>query len=156
MTRRRRGVTLIEMMMVVAIIALMAGITYPSVSAGIDSLRITSASDSIVAFLNAALNRAERRQQVMEIAVSPASLAVRSAEPGYVRRLDMPTGVTIARVLPDILVPPIGDEPRRFYVYPGGVPPRMGVVLRNTRGAQRVVSVDPITGVPRVAQSEEP
>ena len=59
MMTNQRGITLIEMLIVVSLSGLMVGITFPSVSAGIDSLRITSTSDSIVSFLNGALNRAE-------------------------------------------------------------------------------------------------
>ena len=39
-TSNQHGVTLIEMMVVVTIIALMAGISFPAVSAGIDSVRL--------------------------------------------------------------------------------------------------------------------
>lgn len=98
----RRGVTLIEMLMVVALIAVMVGITLPAVSSGIDSLRLISAADSLVSLVNGAVGRAERRQEVMEITVSKAenAVVVRSTEPGYERRLDMPVGVTIENVLP--------------------------------------------------------
>lgn len=154
--RLRRGVTLVEMMIVVALVGLMAGITYPSVSAGLDSLRLVSASDSAVAFLNAALNRAERLQQAVEIAVSQAdhSLAARTIGPGFGRTLTMPPGVVIERVLPD--GPAISDGRRRFYLFPGGAPPRIALVLRNARGRRRTVSVDPITGVSRLLPAEAP
>src|SRR5947208_1406758 len=46
------GVTLIEMMIVVTLIALVAGLSYPSLSSGLETLRLRSASDAIVALLN--------------------------------------------------------------------------------------------------------
>ena len=146
----RRGVTLMEMLIVVALLGLLVGITFPSVTAGIDSLRLTSASDSIVSFLNGALNRAERRQEVVEIEVSTTNdtLRLRSTEPGFRRTLEMPEGIDIRAVLPPIPVPP--DAPRYFLLYPGGTVPGFGVELANRKGVRRVVRVDPIIGAPNV------
>jgi prepilin-type N-terminal cleavage/methylation domain-containing protein len=146
---RQRGVTLIEMMIVVMLMALLAGLSYPSVASGVDSLRLRSASDSIVAFLNTALDRADRRQQAVEISISPREslLTARSADLGFVRRLDLPEGVHIASIRPAAEIAP--DEARRFLVYPGGTVPRIGIELANNSGRRRMVSIDPITGVPR-------
>jgi hypothetical protein len=138
------------MMIVVTLIALVAGLSYPSVSSGIDSLRLRSASDAIVGFLNTALDRADRRQQVVEIWISPRDNAMiaRSADLGFVRRLDMPDPIRIVSVASTI--PVNQDEPRRFLCYPGGTTPRISVDIANKEGRHRIVAVDPITGVPRV------
>jgi prepilin-type N-terminal cleavage/methylation domain-containing protein len=150
-----RGITLLEMLIVVGLIALLAGISYPAMTAGIDSLRIGSAASSVVTFLNSGLNRAERRQHAVEFTIVPTERLLRmaSAEPGFVRELRMPDGVAILAVLPPV---PMLEEaaPRQFLVYPAGAPPRIGVVLGNRRGDRRIVSVDPITGVPRVERPE--
>jgi prepilin-type N-terminal cleavage/methylation domain-containing protein len=146
---KRKGVTLIEMMVVVLLLALLAGLSYPSVAAGVDSLRLRSASDAIVAFMNTALDRADRRQQAVEISISPREgvLTARSADLGFVHRLDLPEGVHIASVRPAAEISP--DEARRFLVYPGGTVPRIGIELANGSGRRRMVSIDPVTGVPR-------
>jgi prepilin-type N-terminal cleavage/methylation domain-containing protein len=143
-----RGVTLIEMMIVVVLIALVAGISYPAVGSGIDSLRLSSAADSVASLLLSAVNRAERRQELMEISISRNENAVAALGVNYQKRLDMPEGVAIAEVLPAL--PVDGSLPRRFLLYPGGAAPRIGVRLTNTRGGQRLVSLDPITGIPRI------
>ncbi len=142
---KRQGVTLIEMLVVVAIMAVIAGVSYPAIASGIDSLRLNAASQSVVAFLNSGLNRAERRQQAMEITIdkSENALYLRSAEPGFVRKLELPDGITIAKVLPDS---------RSFLLYPGGTVPRLGVLLVNRRNVERLVQVDPMTGVPQVTK----
>ena len=143
------------MVIVVALLALLAAISYPSLSSGIDSLRITAAADSTASFLNNALNRAERRQHPVEIAILPAqrSLILTSPEPGFLRQLTLPEGVAILSVLPAL--PADEGAPRRFLVYPNGTVPRIGIVLANQRGARRIVSVDPITGVPSVERGQQ-
>src|SRR5579872_1169328 len=93
-SNRTRGVTLIEMMVVVAIIAVVAGISLPSVTSGIDSVRLATASQSIATFLNSAVNRAERRQKPVELVILPREnrLTMYSDEPRYERDLKMPEG----------------------------------------------------------------
>jgi type II secretory pathway pseudopilin PulG len=138
------------MLIVMTIVALVAGLSYPSISSGLDSLRLRSASDSIVSFLNTALERAERRQQVVEIWISPRenAMTARSADLGFTRRLDVPNPIRIVSVSP-ALSEDLG-EPRRFLLYPGGSVPRIGVEIANPSGRRRTVAIDPLTGVPQV------
>ena len=154
--RPRAGITLMEMLVVLALVSLLAGITYPSVTAGLDSLRLSSATSRVVTFFNAAMNRAERRRQVVELTIVPSESLLRllSTEPGFHRELKLEDGVRIVKVLPELIM---ADEgPRRFYFHPGGTPPRAGILLRGQRGPARLVRVDPMTGVPRVETLEEP
>ena len=149
----RRGVTLIEMMIVVTLISLMVGITFPAVTSGIDSLRLLAATDSIVSFLNGAMSRADRRQEVMEITIflKDNKMVLRGLDPSYVREISLPDGVTIERVLPEF--PGAREDlPRQFMLMPGGSVPRISIEIRNRRGAGRIVGVDPVTGVPQVTR----
>ena len=143
------GVTLIELVVVVSLISLLVGISFPAITSGIDSLRLNAAANSVVTFFNTGLSRAERRQQVVEITIFKARnmLEMRSSEPGFARTLVLPEGVSILAVLPQIPEQP--DAPRSFLLYPGGTVPSFGVQMLNRRNAQRIVRVDPITGVPR-------
>src|SRR5262249_42877008 len=98
----RRGVTLIEMLVVVAIIGIMLAVVSPSISAGLDAIRMTSATTSVAAFLNAAVNRAERRQIAVEVAISfrDNKLTMYSNEAGFQPELKLPDGILIEAVLP--------------------------------------------------------
>ena len=147
----RRGVTLIEMVIVVAIVGLIAGITYPSVTSGLESVHLASAADTVASFLNAALNRVERRQAVVELVISikENSMVVHSTEPGFERKAELPDGITIAAVLP-VLNEQDPAAPRQFILMPGGTAPRVGIEIRNRKGSRRIVRVDPMTGVPRI------
>lgn len=148
------GVTLVEMMIVVTLIGLVVGLSFPSVSAGIDGLRLSSAAGSLVSFLNGALNRAERRREPVEVTISLAqsSLSLLSGEPGFTRTLQMPEGVKITAIRPE---PPMGETGiRRFLLMPGGVPPGIGIEISNQKGASRIVRIDPVVGVPVIEMPE--
>jgi prepilin-type N-terminal cleavage/methylation domain-containing protein len=142
------GVTLIEMLIVVMIIGIIAGVSFPALTAGLAGVRLSSASGSAASFLTAAMNRVERRELAAVIVIAPRDnqLAVYTAASGGKpdTTLHMPQGVAIE-----------GDEPRRFLLQPGGTFPRITLVLRNEKGARRSVRIDPATGVPDVKRVEE-
>jgi hypothetical protein len=139
------------MMIVVGIVGMIVGITYPAVSNGLESVRLATASDTVASFLNAALNRVERRQEVLELAISikDSTMVMHSTEAGFEKRLELPDGVTINAVYPvlDELDP---NAPRQFILMPGGTAPRVGIEIKNRKGTRRIVRVDPMTGVPRI------
>ena len=139
---RLAGVTLIEVMVVVAIIGLIAAVSYPSAAAGIESARLVSATNSVATFLNSAVNRVERRQQPIELIVSSKEnrLSMYSNQPGFTRELVMPDGISLQGP----------EEDRHLILMPGATVPAIGIELANRRGARRVVRLDPMTGFPRV------
>jgi len=143
----RRGVTLVELLIVMTIIGLMAAISFPAISSGIESLRLASASDSIVSFLNAGLNRAQRRQEPVEVAVSVKDNIITLTSASLSRRLDMPSGVTIQQVWPQV---PEDIGTRFFLLLPAGAVPRFGIEIANRKGVHRIVRVNPMTGVPEI------
>ena len=137
------------------LIALMTGIAYPSAAAGVESLRLRSVSDRVVSFLNTAIDRAGRRQQVIEVWIAPKDnvLIARSPDLEFSRRLELPEGYRILAILPPAEVNP--EEPRRFLMYPGGSIPRIGLEISNRAGNKRLVSVDPFTELTR-AEADRP
>jgi prepilin-type N-terminal cleavage/methylation domain-containing protein len=151
----RRGVTLVEMLIVVSIIGLIVAVSFPAFSAGIDSVRMSSATGMISSFLNSAVNRAERRQQAVELIVTPKEnlLMMYTNEPGFERKLRMPDGISIQAVLPavDDEAP---DSPRQLMLLPGATAPGIGILLANQHGSRRIVRLDPMTGFPRVESLE--
>ena len=154
--KKQSGVTLVELLIVVGIAGAMATIALPALSVGLENMRLSQASDSVAAFLNGALNRVERRQQVIELSVSPREnlVVLRSADGAFARKLDLPDGIRVDAALPRL--PVETGEPRRFLLFPGASPPRLGVQLANRRGQRRIVSVDPITGVPKIERVDTP
>ena len=139
------------MLVVMCIVGLIIGVTTPSISAGLDSVRLATATSSVAGFLNAAVTRVERRQQPIEVVILPQEnrIVIYSNEPGFTRELKMPDGVMIESVLPDLLSGDPGGE-RRILLLPGATAPAMGVQLANRHGTRRIVRLDPMTGFPHV------
>jgi type II secretory pathway pseudopilin PulG len=147
---------LIEMLVVVSIIGLIVAVSFPAFSAGIDSVRMSSATGMVSAFLNSAVNRAERRQQAVALIITPKDnlLSMYTNEPGFERRLKMPDGISIQAVLPAIGDEP-ADSPRQLMLMPGATTPGIGILLANQHGSRRVVQLDPMTGYPHVGIPDE-
>ena len=143
-----RGITLIEMMVVVAIIGLIAGVSFPAVSSGMDSVRLVSASQSVAGFLNGAAVRTERLQQPVELIVSAKEnrLVLYSTQPGFERELRMPDGVHIEGA--------DDEDAQRVLLLPGSAVPGIAITLYNSHGTRRLIKLDPMTGYPHVAALE--
>jgi type II secretory pathway pseudopilin PulG len=140
------------MLVVMVIVALVAGLAAPSVSSGLDSLRLRSTSDAIIGFLNTALARADTRQQVVEILISPqeGTITAVSADRGFQKRLEITSPIRILSVQPELEADAEEqNQIRRFLVYPGGAVPKIGIEIGNSKGRKRLVSIDPVTGVPQ-------
>lgn len=148
----RRGMTLIEMLIVMTLIALVAGLSFPSAASGVESLRLRSVSDSVVSFLNTAIDRASRREQVIEVWIAPKDnvMIARSPDLAFMRRLEIPDTFRITSVLPAAEVAP--GEPRRFLLYPGASAPRIGVEISNSNGRKRMITIDPFTSLPKAVE----
>jgi hypothetical protein len=143
------------MVAVVALIGLVVAISFPAIGSGIESVRLNSATDAVVSFLNAGLNRADRRQQLVEIVISLEQnrLEMLSTDPGFTRSLTLPEGIRIVRIFPEL--PGAVEKARSIVLYPGGSVPRFGVELVNVRGKRRLVRVDPTTGVPIIENPDQ-
>lgn len=137
------------MLVVVAIVGVIAAITAPSVAAGLDAVRMASATQSVASFINGAVNRAERRQQPIELVISlkENKFSMYSNEPGFVRELNLPDGISIDAVLPR--EEETVDGVRRLILMPGASVPGITVQLANRRGGKRAIHLDPMTGFPR-------
>ena len=139
-----------------AIVALIAGVSYPSATAALENVRMVSAGDSVATFLNTAMNSVDRRHEPVELVIAQQEglLKLYSNEPGFTRELRLPDGVTIESVLPEIE----GGDPgmRRVLFIPGATVPGIVIQLTNRRNAHRRIRLDPMTGFPRVENVEAP
>jgi type II secretory pathway pseudopilin PulG len=132
------------MLVVVAIVGAMVTISLPSFTTGLDALRLTQAADSVASLLNGGLNRVERRQEVVEIAIAPREnrIEMRSADGKFAQRVSLPEGVRVE------------GEPLQILLLPGATAPRVAIQLANERGSRRIVRLDPITGAPQIERAQ--
>lgn len=149
--RRRspqRGITLLELMIVLMVVSLMVGITYPSVSAGMDSLRLRAEADRAAALLTQGITRVERTQTPLELLADRAAgrIVLRDFPGRFVREQKLESGVRIAAILPPL--PGAGEETSRIVLLAPGEPfPAVGLVFANSRGQRRLVRIDPLTAM---------
>ena len=141
-------------MVVMTIVAIMAGVLFPSAASGLEGIRLSTSADDVASFLTGALERANRRQIVVALAIDrdAGTLTLHSMEANFVRKYELPSSVTIEAVLPDEPQFTRAAQPRKRTIvfYPGGNVPRMGFVLVSKNGSKRIVRVDPITGIPQI------
>lgn len=141
----RAGVTLIEMLVVVTIIGVIAGVSMPAITSGLDGVRLQTGAGTVASFITMTLNGVERHETPAVILVSPKenSLGVFTAPLGDKpnRSMKLPQGISFD-----------GEEQRRYVLYPGGTVPQMFFGLHNTKGGRRTVTVDPVTGIPRITR----
>ena len=142
----RNGVTLIEMMIVVTIIALLTSVSFPALTAGLAGVRLASAAGTVASFLASSASKVERHEQAASIVILPKENKIErfTASDTPDETLEMPSGVFLE-----------GDEPRRIVLMPGGTIPRILILLRNEKGARRSVQMDPVTGVAEIKRVDE-
>ena len=150
------------MMVVVAIIGLIAAVAFPSASAGVESVRLVSATDSVATFLNAAVNRAELDVIAEGRTAADAAAGKKPSAAWVFALVSMSLWLictqqfVIEAVLPGASENPENSEGvRRFLLLPGATVPGIGVQIANRRGARRIVRLDPMTGFPRVESPAE-
>jgi len=145
---RQRGISLLELMIVLMVVSLMVGITYPSIGAGLDSLRLRSAADQAASLLTQGIARVERTQSPLELLADRAAgrLVLRDLTGRFAREQKLDAGIRIAEILPPL--PAAGEETSRLVLLAPGEPfPAIGLVLANDRGQRRLVRIDPLTAM---------
>ena len=146
--RGERGTTLIEMMVVMMIVAVVVAISAPSVSAGIDAVRLATSTSSVAAFLNSASTHAERRERPVELIITAKTLAFISTDRGSRHEMTVPDGI-VMEPISAVQSEDVEGESRWLFM-PGGAVPSVGIKLTNQHGGIRTVKLDPMTGFPRV------
>ncbi len=146
-TESESGVTLVELLVVMAIVGVMMAVAYPNFTSGLEGIKLKSAASRAATFWAEARQRADRFQEVVQVTVDPKGRELRaaSAEGSWQARFPIDDGLFIAR--------PAAIE--RRLLYPGTPSPRLELLLGGESGGRAGMRVNVLTGVAEVWDGED-
>ena len=141
------GITLIEMLVTLAIIALIVSIAYPSMTTGIDGIRLRTSVDNIATFFNEARNMSDRLQVPVQISVLSTEdrLHAVTIDGAWQNVYELP-----ARV--HILIP---QENGTVVLFPGSPTPGLRLLLESERGGRTGLRFNIFTGIAEKWEPDE-
>ena len=151
------GITLIEMLVVVALASVLLAVVFPSVGAGLRTLELRSAAQRLAASARYAREQAIHRQRFYELEIDreAGTVSVGDIAPSDTnvslrarRSFELPASVRVERISPEETGSP---SRRRFLFSPDGASPAFEIILGNER-RQVVVTSNPLTGFPRITE----
>jgi general secretion pathway protein H len=157
--REQRGVTLIELVVVVALASVLLAVVFPSVGAGLRTLELRSAAERLAASARYARDQAVHRQRFYELEIDPeaGTVTVTDFSGASRRSFELPASVRVERILPEEEAFPhvqarVGRPHSRSFLFsPDGNAPAFEIVLGNDR-RQAAVRSNPLTGFPKVVE----
>jgi general secretion pathway protein H len=144
------GVTLMEMLVVIALASILLALVFPAVGSGLGTLELRSAATRLAAAARYARDQAVYRQRTYQLIIdsgAPASVAVAELNGVDQKQYELPGSVRVAEVLP--VEQGSRATIRRFYFFPDGAAPEFQVSLAS-RSRQMTVIADPLTGTAKV------
>ena len=138
----KKGVTLIELIVVVVIIAIGAVLTIPNMGSWIQSYRLRSAARGIVSTMRVAQMKAVSNNMEYQVVITGGSYKLERNSGGWVQEGDtetFPAGITIFN---NTFVNPAGNPLFR----PNSSSNGGTLVLQNVKGTQQTIRVLPSTG----------
>ena len=146
MKMNKRGVTLLELIVVFVIIAIGATLMIPNMGAWLPNYRLRSATRDLVSTMRAAQMRAVSNNLEYEVFITGGSYTLKRNSMGWIDDGDtktLPTGITIfSNTFPSMGTTPAGSALFR----PNSSSNGGTIVLQNTKLTRRTITVLPSTG----------
>ncbi len=137
------GMTLLELVIVIALLSLMAGIVAPRTARWIDDWRLRSAAEHIAQTVRYAHVRAlyERRYYLVEVRPGQHQVLVGEPVSGFVRQWALPSDVQVAEE-----DNPVPSPVLRLILPPSGAVEERTLWLRNRQGKKVKLHLDFLVG----------
>ena len=146
-----RGVTLLELLVVMALASLLLALVFPAVGAGLGTLELRTSAQRLAAAAKFARDQAVYQHRLFQLVIDrdAGTVSVMDGEGNSRRSFAIPAGVRFEEILP-------ADERtqsglRRFVFFPDGGSVAFEIILGNQRRRIRVSS-DPLTGFAKVSE----
>ena len=152
--RAESGVTLLELLVVVALASVLLAVVVPSVGAGLRTLELRSAAQRLAASARYARDQAVHRQRFyeLEIDAEAGTVTVTDFAGESQRSFELPGSVRVESISPEETGGEFrGGMRRRFLFSPDGGSPAFEIVLGNER-RKAVVTSNPLTGFSKVEE----
>ncbi len=145
-----RGVTLLELLVVMALAAALVALVFPSAGAGLRTLELRSAAQRLASAARFAREQAVYQKRIFEIEINPESgtISLADLQRGTRQSFQLPPSVRIEKILPEEFGRT--SATRTFLFAPAGEMPVFEVVL-GTESRQMSIKSDALTGYPKVS-----
>lgn len=147
----KRGVTLLELLVVMALASLLLALVFPSVRAGLGTLELRTSAQRLAAAAQFARDQAIYQQRLFQLVIdsNTGTVSVMDAEGASRRSFELPAGVRVEEIVPPDVGTP--SSRRRFLFSPDGGSASFQIILGNQRRQVRIAA-DPLTGFPKVSE----
>ncbi len=148
------GFTLLELLVVLALLSLLSAVAFPSIGRGLAALNLRTSSNQIASTLRLARSKAIREQQLYWIRfdLDENEVELSSEDLRFQRSFELPKGIVIKQAS---LVGGRGKRDREdphFFFSPNGMAQAFEVRIRNERGRELRVVHDSLLRSPRVEE----
>ena len=149
------GFTLLELLIVMAVLGVLTAVAYPSIGRGMGTLRLRTASREIAAAIRLARSKALREQQAyyLQFDLRKGQVGLSSEDLKYQRSFSLPEGVVFRRAA--LLGEDSGpfSTDRVYYFAPNGLGENIEVIIANSHGRQMRIIQNSMVSSPKIEES---
>ena len=148
------GFTLLELLIVMALLGVLTAVVYPSIGRGMSTLRLRTASRQIAAAIRLARSKALREQQTyfLQFDVRKGRVDLSSEDLKYQRSFSLPEGIVFRRVASSGEDNGLDSTDRAYYFAPNGLGENIEVRIANSHGRQMRIIQSSMVHSPKIEE----